>query len=406
MNEIKSVRSADIGSSGIAARLFTLVTDGQASSRAELAEYLGLAPSTISAAVAQLIERGLLAEEGVESSNGGRPRKVLRPGAQDGFAVAAELGGHHARIGVVRNGGERESVSTVGFDITTGPEDGMAQLAEQLRPLIHHTSGTLRAVGVALPGPVDVATGVADRPSRMPGWNQFLVRDRLRDDLGVFAWVDNDANAMSIGEGAVRQAGHQNMIMVKAGTAVGAGILIDGDPYRGGTGAAGDISHVRLEAAGDRPCSCGNTGCLETVASGAALQQSLTEAGEPVDSTADVARLAENGHPQATTAVRRAGGLLGQVLSANVNFFNPDLVVLGGALSTLEPFVAAVRSKLYDDCHPIVTHQLIVESAVAGADAGLVGVGVTALQQALAATLQEIIPVTAAPAARKRQLRV
>lgn len=402
MKEIRGEGAAEDSAPGLGARLLTLVADGEASSRAELAACLGLAPSTISAAVGQLIEQGLLAEEGVQSSKGGRPRKVLRPGAQDEFAVAADLGGQHARIGVVRPGGRRESVSTVEFDITTGPDDGMAQLMSHLRPLAQQTSGTLRAVGVALPGPVDLVAGVADRPSRMPGWNQFPVRDRLRADLAVSSWVDNDANAMTIGEDAVRETEYRNVIMVKAGSAVGAGILVDGEPYRGGTGAAGDISHVRLDAAGDRPCSCGNTGCLETVASGAALQRLLAESGVPVVNTADVVRLAENGNPQATTAVRRAGGLLGQVLSANVNFFNPDLVVLGGALSTLEPFVAAVRSKLYDDCHPIVTHRLVVERAVSGADAGLVGVGVSALRQALATALQEISPAPAASAPRKR----
>lgn len=387
---------------GIATRVLALIADETATTRTELSAHLGVAPSTVSATVAALIEQQLIAEEGVQSSTGGRPRKVLRPGGQDEFALAADVGGQHARIGVVRTPGRCESVSTVDFDISAGPESALAQLACQLRELAGQTAGTLRAVGVALPGPVDVSTGMVDRPSRMPGWNQFPVHDHMQASFDASVWVDNDANAMAIGEDAARSGDCQHVITVKAGSAIGAGILIGGQLYRGATSAAGDITHVRLEAAGDRPCSCGNTGCLETVASGAALQQLLAEDGVPVNSTEDVVQLAVEGHPLVTTAVRRAGSLLGEVLSANVNFFNPEMVILGGSLSTLEPFVAAVRSKLYDGCHPIVTNQLAVERTVLGAQAGLVGAGIYALRGALATTLEQLTPVTAATAARKR----
>lgn len=88
--------------------------------------------------------------------------------------------------------------------------------------------------------------------------------------------------------------------------------------------------------------------------------------------------------------MRRAGDYLGQVLAANVNFFNPDAVYLGGILSTVEPFVAAVRSQLYESCHPLVTEHLAIERAVLGRDAGLVGAGLFALQRALGQALRQV----------------
>jgi predicted NBD/HSP70 family sugar kinase len=100
--------------------------------------------------------------------------------------------------------------------------------------------------------------------------------------------------------------------------------------------------------------------------------------------------LVQSGDPIANQSVRRAGGYLGEVLSANVNFFNPDVVYLGGLLSTLEPFVAAVRSQLYESCHPLMTQDLSIEQTILGADAGLVGAGLQGLQQALAATLESL----------------
>ncbi|MGW0997106.1 ROK family protein [Streptomyces sp. NPDC002523] len=375
----------------LATRVLELVASGQASSRAELAELLGTAASTISLTVAQLVERGLIAEEGTQSSTGGRPRRVLRAGSNDEYAVAADVGGRHARIGVVLPGGGVRDVANVPFEVADGPEAALPRLVEHLESLAEQRGrDRLRGVGLSLPGPVDVASGAVVLPSRMPGWNRFPVAAWLEERFGVPAAVDNDANCMTVGEQSVRPADHRQSIMVKIGSAIGAGVIADGRLYRGATGAAGDITHIRIDGGADIPCSCGNTGCLETVASGAALVRILRERGLDVASPEDVVRLATDADPEATRAVRRAGDHLGQVLAANVNFFNPDAVYLGGILSTLEPFVAAVRSKLYESCHPLVTEHLTIERASLGADAGLVGAGLFALQRALTRALGDI----------------
>jgi predicted NBD/HSP70 family sugar kinase len=384
-------RKHSAGVSSLAERVLELLASGQATTRTEIGALLGAAPSTVSFTVSQLLDLGLVAEEGTVSSAGGRPRKVLRLGGSDGFAVAAELGGRHAHVGVVLPGGGLTEVSTVPFPTADGPDGALPGLAETLADLVdRHGRSLLRGVGLSLPGPVDVASGMVTLPSRMPGWNRFPVRAWLEDRFGVPAAIENDANCMAVGEHTVQPAGRRQSIMVKTGTAIGAGVIADGRLYRGGTGAAGEITHVRVEAGHDIPCSCGNTGCLETVASGAALVRILRERGLTVTSTEDVVRLASDSDPEATRAVRQAGRYLGQVLAANVNFFNPDAVYLGGILSTLEPFVAAVRSQLYEGCHPLVTQHLVIERASLGADAGLVGAGQFALQRALAHALHSL----------------
>ncbi|MET0475555.1 MAG: ROK family protein [Mycobacterium sp.] len=374
----------------LTARVLDLVASGQATSRTDLARQLGAAPSTVSTTVAQLIAHGLLADAGVQATPSGRPRKTLRIGGADEYALAAELGSRHARIGIVRPGAVREAVTTTPFDITAGPVAALDALADSMQALADSAHGSLRAIGLALPGPVDLETGGVDSPSRMPGWHGYPVREHLSSRFGITAIVGNDANLMAVGEDAAHRCEHRHSVTVKAGTAIGAGIIIDGRLHRGATDAAGDISHVRVDAGGEIPCACGNVGCLETVASGAALQRILTEQGLSVGSTQDVVALVQDGEPLASQVVRRAGGYLGEVLSANVNFFNPDVVYLGGLLSTLEPFVAAVRSRLYERCHPLMTQQLSIERTVLGADAGLVGAGLQGLQQALAATLESL----------------
>ncbi|MFI6930926.1 ROK family protein [Streptomyces sp. NPDC050287] len=379
------------GLSSLTESVLELLASGQATTRTELAALLGAAPSTVSFAVGQLLAHGLVAEEGTLSSTGGRPRKVLRLGGSDGYAVAADIGGKHAHVGVVRPGGGLTDVSTVSFPTADGPEAALPGLVGTLEGLVErHGRQLLRGVGLCLPGPVDVDSGLVTLPARMPGWNRFPVRDWLEERFRAPVAIENDANCMAVGEHSVRPAGQRQSIMVKAGSGIGAGVIADGRLYRGGTGAAGEITHARVEAAQDTPCSCGNTGCLETVASGAALVRILRERGRAVTSTEDVVRLASDADPEATRAVREAGRYLGRVLAANVNFFNPDAVYLGGILSTLEPFVAAVRSQLYEGCHPLVTEHLVIERAVLGADAGLVGAGQFALQRALAQALRAV----------------
>ncbi|MHC3469668.1 ROK family transcriptional regulator [Streptomyces sp. 7R007] len=384
-------RKPHAGVSTLAERVLELLASGQATTRTEIAALLGAAPSTISFTVGQLLEFGLVAEEGTVSSAGGRPRKVLRLGGSDGFAVAADIGGRHARVGVALPGGGATDVRTVPFNTADGPDAALVALADTLDALAdQHGRRLLRGVGLCLPGPVDVDSGVVTLPARMPGWNRFPVRAWMEERFGVPVAIENDANCMAVGEHSVRPVEHRQAIMVKSGTGIGAGIIADGRLYRGGTGASGEITHVRVEAAHDIPCSCGNTGCLETVASGAALVRILRERGLEVSSTEDVVRLASDADPEATRAVRQAGRYLGQVLAANVNFFNPDAVYLGGILSTLEPFVAAVRSQLYEGCHPLVTEHLVIERARLGADAGLAGAGRFALQRAFAHALHAV----------------
>jgi predicted NBD/HSP70 family sugar kinase len=380
----------DASGQSLAGRVLSLIASGQAVTRTELSHQLGAAASSVSLAVHQLIGQGLVAEDGLESSKGGRPRKVLRIGHTDSYALAADLGGAHARIGLVGSGGARTDVATVPFDLTQGPDACLDVLADAFAGLSTRATGTLTAVGLSLPGPVDLTQSWVDSPSRMPGWHRYPIRQKLTERFGVTAAIGNDANMMAVGEDALHPADSKYSITVKAGTAIGAGIMAEGHLYIGAGGAAGDITHVRVLEAGDIPCACGNTGCLETVASGAGLQRILAEKGLPVGSTEEIVELVNAGNPVANLAVRQAGSYLGQVLSANVNFFNPDAVFIGGILSTLEPFVAAVRSQLYESCHPLLTRDLRIERISLGADASLVGAGLQALQLSLAETLDSL----------------
>ncbi|MCW2863004.1 MAG: family transcriptional regulator [Actinoallomurus sp.] len=364
-----------------AAQIMGLVASGRATSRADLSRLLGWAPSTVSSHVQELLDAGLLEESGEGRSRGGRRPRLLSIRAGDGVLLGADLGGRHARIAVMDRSGRPQTAQDLDIDVTAGPEPILTQITDALMELSGERP--VLGMGIGLPGPVD-SDGVVVGSSRMPGWNGFSVRRWLAGHFEAALIVDNDANLMAMGEAVARGPDLRDFVFIKAGTGLGAALVDDGRLRRGARGIAGDVSHNRVPAGGDRPCNCGNFGCLETIASGAALVAAVRAAGVDVSTTADLVRLARDGNPTVNTTLRFAGRQLGEVLVTVVNFFNPQAVILSGALATCDLFVAATRGALYERCLPLTTQELEIGESVAGPDAGLLGIGRLLIDQGLA----------------------
>ena len=364
-------------SDGHSQRILELVASGEARSRSELAEALGLAPSTVGLRVQGLLDAGLLHEGGAGQSRGGRRPRVLRVTEGQGEVLTVDLGGGHGRLG--RHGLSGALLESVMIPLTLA--DGPVPTLETVAAALDEFhDAPIRAIGISLPGPVNPDLGGVDQPSRMPGWQGYNVRDHLTERFGVRVAVDNDANLAALGEHRQRLGLAHHSITVKAGTAIGSGIIVDGRLHHGATSAAGDITHTRIDTDEEVPCSCGNLNCLETVASGAGVVRQLRAVGYDVSTTEEALALARDADVTATRLVRGAGTHLGQVLSGVVNFFNPHAVFLTGSMSSSEPFLAAVRSRVYASCHPLVTQTLRIEAARTGADAVLLGAAALALE--------------------------
>lgn len=360
--------------------LVDLVSSGRATSRADLARVLRLSPSTVSLKVAELLDAGVLIETGEGSSKGGRRPRSLEINQKSGYALTADLGAHHLRVARVDLAGKIVDSLSREVNFPPGPAAMLAVLAELFDQLMADGTGPQIAAGVALPGPVDANFGGMDSPSRMPGWHRYNVRGWLAERYQIPVLVENDANAMAMAEYVLRRRTPavdrpRQTLFVKSGSGIGCGLIVNNQVYRGAGGTAGELAHTRVPLAGDRPCSCGNTGCLETIASGAAIIEHLRTEGVEVNNTLELVQLVQDGDVKTTTRVRLAGRLLGESLAPVVNFLNPDCVVLGGALSQAEQYVAAIRSQLYEGCHPLATRNLVIETSLAGASAGLIGVG-------------------------------
>lgn len=352
-----------------------LITSGSATSRAEVATQLGVSPSAASLLVRTLVADGLIRETGAGESTGGRRPTLLQPVTPPGTVAVAELGGSHVRYGLCDLAGQIIASDEFGIDIAEGPERVLGELVSHWGALIKGTDSAAPAVAaMALPGPVNALTGEVIGPSRMPGWHASRPVEALTRLFGVPAIVENDARAAALGEFVARQEQTDNIIYVKAGTGIGAGMVIGGRLFTGGNGVAGDIAHVRVTDDATQ-CSCGRIGCLEAVASGAAIRRELAGRGVPTADLKELIQLGQALQPDVSGALRVAGNRLGRALAPLVNFLNPSMVVIGGGLSGTDSFVASVRSALYAYCLPMCTQELVINVASVGPDAALRGLG-------------------------------
>ncbi|RQX19921.1 ROK family transcriptional regulator [Micromonospora ureilytica] len=374
--------------------LLRWVATGAAVSRADLSRLSGLSPSTVSQRVEALISQGLLEETGAGRSRGGRrPRQLAVP---TGGAVvgAIDLGAHHARVGTLDLSGRVVQARTLPVRIEDGPEAVLGALLAEVTTLVGGDSAAsadgsaadaLRGVGIGIPGPVQHSTGRIVSPSRMPGWNGFDVAAFCAGRVDVPVIVDNDANLMALGAHRTAHSELDHAVYIKAGTGIGSGVISSGRLHRGAQGSAGDISHCRVVADPAPPCTCGNAGCLEAVASGAALVTALRGQGVQVSDLTGVIRLIDDGDRQATALARQAGRAVGEILAVVVNFFNPQVVAIGGRLADCEPLLASMRATLYERCLPLATQTLLIERVAAGQDVGITGAAHLVIDHVVAA---------------------
>jgi glucokinase len=245
-------------------------------------------------------------------------------------------------------------------------------------------------VAAGLVKPLDPATGVIINPPNLPCWRNFPLTTEISRVYRVPVKVDNDANAAALAEalwGAGR--GYKNVFYATIGTGIGTGIVFDGKLYRGRTGAAAEGGHVSIDYRGPR-CGCGKPGCIEAFAAGPGIARRararlietagaslLCElaggSGESVTSEL-VAQAYAAGDPLATEVIRETVDLLGLWLSNMVEVLEPDVVILGGGVSTiLNPLLGDLHDRLCGYSVNSRAKEIPIVSAHYGIDAGVAG---------------------------------
>jgi len=262
--------------------------------------------------------------------------------------------------------------------------DLVAEAGRTLLSAAGRTREDLAGVGIGLPGPVEHSTGQPVLPPIMPGWDHYDVPGHITRELGGPVLVDNDVNLMALGEHATVYADVQHLIFVKVATGIGAGIISGGRLHRGAQGAAGDLGHVAALHGGNTPCTCGNIGCLEAVASGPAIVRRLQEKGIDAGDSRGLVQLANHGDLAAATAVREAGREIGHVLATCVSLFNPSVIAVGGLVAqSAESLLAGIREVVYGRSLPLATGELQILASRTAGQAGVIGAATMVVQHVL-----------------------
>ncbi|MGM0688210.1 MAG: ROK family protein [Bacillota bacterium] len=208
-------------------------------------------------------------------------------------------------------------------------------------------------LGVAIAGFVDHRSGLVHQSPNLHWVNPVPLGEILEETFKCPVMIENDANAAVVGEVCYGAAhGHRNVIYITISTGIGGGLFLDGRLYRGATGFAGEIGHIKPFGKG-RPCKCGGYDCLETWASGNAISHSAELLWDKNDfpvneiDTAWVFQQSESGNPIAKTIIDHAINNIGRGLANLVNLLNPSCLVIGGGVAGNRPdFLEEVKSRI------------------------------------------------------------
>jgi len=283
---------------------------------------------------------------------------------EDALLLGVDVGATTTAAGVVTRDGEvliEQRVST--------HRDGKGRVLPTIVGLIAAVRAeaegrgrALAAIGVGVPGAVDPVSGRVGEPvPHVPELAGRALAAELTERFGLPVFVDNDVNALALGEwmfGAGRGAG--SLVVLAPGTSFGAGIVLDGRVVRGAAGFGGELGHAPVKFDGG-PCWCGGRGCLALYASGrgiaeaararvAGLSDAPLLAAAGGDSRAITAplvfRAAREGDPVASSVVDEACRALGAMLGTVVNGLNPEVVVItGGVAESLVPLAAQILAR-------------------------------------------------------------
>ncbi|MER6942809.1 ROK family transcriptional regulator [Nonomuraea sp. NPDC000554] len=365
-----------------AGQILQLIRNGACRTRKELIQYTGLSRSTITDRVDRLIEAGYIHESGVATSGGGRPPSVLDIDAARHLVLVADLGASHALVALTDLAARPLAEERTEMRIERGPEPVLSWVREAFQRLLDRTgrsAGQVCGVGLDLPGSVDRTGGRLIRSFLMPGWDDYPIGEAMRGSFDVPILVENDANAMALGEWWSSWRESRALVLVKVSTGIGAGIVLDGRIYRGVEEAAGNIGHVRLRETDDRVCTCGSRGCVASLASGHTVAVELGQ-----QTSQDVVRLVQAGDPTAIARTQEAGRTLGIVLATTVSLLNPGVLVLAGDMAeTGEHYLTGIRESVYRRSLPFTTRNLEIVTSSLGDRAGIVGTAVLVIEHVL-----------------------
>ncbi|GHG49088.1 transcriptional regulator [Sinomonas cellulolyticus] len=364
-------------------RIVETLTSGPAT-QAELARQTGLSTATVSNIVKVLQDANVVATEPTTSS--GRRALRVRLNSNSAVAVGIDFGRRHLRVVLANLAYEVLAEESMSLPLGHRADVSISAAVEVLDRLLLE-AGVRRedivGVGAGIPGPIDHRSGTVVQGAILPEWVGFHILARLEDRLALPVFVDNDANLGALSEVTWGpHSGVGNLVFVKIGSGIGAGLILNGAPFYGHVGITGEIGHATIAEHG-LVCRCGNRGCLETVAS-TTIMGELLGRGEPEPLGPDeIVRRARAGSAAALRVLDDAGLAVGRALAAVANLINPEVIVIGGPLADLgEQLLDPIRRGLLRHAVPVIGETTALTMSALGARAEVLGAAALVFQNA------------------------
>jgi predicted NBD/HSP70 family sugar kinase len=351
------------------------------SSQSDLARATGLSRATVMNIVRDLAGRNLVTV--AEGQHGGRRTADVSFNSEAGAVVGIDFGHRHLRIAVADLGHTVLAEDTRRLKLGHSARDDLELVVDCFDTLLAQ-SGVARdnvlGVAVGLPAPVDPVSGQVGSSSILPGWVGVPAAQTVSDALGMPVVVDNDANLGALAEllwGAGQ--GCDDLVYIKVSTGIGAGLIMQGQIYRGAAGTAGEIGHMTIDETGP-VCRCGNRGCLESYAGAPALVKLLGENHGPGLTLQRLIELAFGGDPGARRVLGDGGRHLGIAVANLCNLMAPQRVVVGGELADAGPMlIEPIREAVQRRSIPTAANAAQIVTADLGERAEVMGAVARAL---------------------------
>jgi len=290
--------------------------------------------------------------------------------------IGVDVGGTKMNAALVYEDGRLEGPLT--RKTKQGSQEEFLAELDDLVEEVH--DGRAAALGLGLPSTIDQRAGRVVASVNIP-CADLDIRARMTERFGLSVAVDNDANAAAIAEWKVGAGrGVENMVMLTLGTGIGGGLILDGKPFRGATGAGAELGHLVLQYGGPK-CTCGGTGHFETVASGQAADAVAKELLGSASGGAELVVAAGGGDEPAVEALAEIGRRLGAGIASLINIFEPELVVVGGGFGQAgELLIGPAQEVIAREALLPGRDTVRIVPAELGPRAGLVGAGFVAYE--------------------------
>lgn len=357
---------------------------GGPSTQAELARQTGLSTATVSNIVKVMLDSGLASTEPITSS--GRRALNVRLNSNGAVAVGIDFGRRHLRVVLASLSYRVIAEESVMLPLGHQAEDGIQAAVTLVDKLLRESNIERTAVvgaGVGIPGPIDRRTGTVAQGAILPEWVGINILQHLEETLQFPVFIDNDANLGAWSEVTWgRHSGVSNLMFLKIGSGIGAGLILNGAPYYGNVGITGEIGHATIHEQG-LVCRCGNRGCLETIASTTTMIELLSRGEDRPLTPADIVRKALARDPATLRVVDDAGLSVGRALGNVANLINPEVIVVGGPLAGLgDLLLDPIRRGLTRHAVPVIGETTTLTMSSLGDRAEALGAAALVFQNA------------------------